>query len=193
MAEIRMHLVGEIERRSADRHVDDFALGRQHVHTVLEQLDPHAVEEIMGGVLIFGSKQRPQLVDLSFIRLIGTAPFLVAPMRRDAALGMSVHVVGADLDFDRLVAGTEHRGMNRAVHVVLRGRDVVVELAGNERPERMHDAERRVAVRHRAHQDARRADIHDLLESQALHLHFAPDAEDVLRTAVDLSLDPGGA
>ena len=141
-----MHLVGEIERRSADRHVDDLALGRQHVDTVLEQLDPHAVEKIVGGVLIFRCKQRAQLVDLAFIRLIGSAAFLVAPMRRDAPLGMSVHVVGADLNFDRLVPGTEHRGMNRAVHVVLRGRDVVVELAGNERPERMHDTERRVAV-----------------------------------------------
>ena len=142
-----MHLVGEIERRAADRHIDDLALGRQHVDAVLEQIDAHAVEEIVGGVLLFGCEQRAQLVDLALVRLIAAAAFLVAPMRGDAALGIGVHLVGADLDFDRLVAGTEHGGVNRAVQIVLRGRDVVVELAGNELPERVHDAERRVAVR----------------------------------------------
>ena len=109
MPEVGMHLIREIERRAADRHIDDLALGREHVDAILEQLDAHPVEEIVRAVAAFGRQQRAQLVDLALIGLIAAAAFLVAPVRRDAALRIGVHLVGADLDLDRLGAGTDAR------------------------------------------------------------------------------------
>jgi hypothetical protein len=51
-------------------------------------------------------------------------------MRRDAELGDLVHVAGADLDFDALPLRPDHAGVQRAVIVRLRGRDVVLERPG---------------------------------------------------------------
>ena len=99
-----MHLIGEVERRAADRHIDDLALGREHVDAVLEQIDAHAVEKIARAVRVLrGREQRAQLVDLALVGLIAAAALLVAPVRGDAALGIGVHFVGADLNLDRLV------------------------------------------------------------------------------------------
>ena len=86
-----------------------------------------------------------------------------------------------------------HGRMDGAVQVVLRRRDVVVELAGDELPQRMHDAERGIAFGDAVHQHARRANVHELLEGELLGLHLAPDAVDVLRPPLDRGLDSGGA
>ncbi len=57
----------------------------------------------------------------------------------------------------------------------------------------MHDAERRIAVGNARHEHARRANIHELIEGELLRLHLAPDAEDMLRAALDPRLDSRGA
>ena len=60
-------------------------------------------------------------------------------------------------------------------------------------PQRVHDAERRIAFGDGVHEHARRADVHELIEGELLRLHLAPDAVDVLWPALDLRLDAGGA
>ena len=47
------------------------------------------------------------------------APFLVAPVRGHAELGVLVHLVRADLHFERLAFGADHRGVQRPVVVAL--------------------------------------------------------------------------
>ncbi len=94
-----------------------------------------------------------------------------------------MHLMGADLDFDRLRARPDHRRMDGAVQIVLWRRDVVVELPGDELPQRVHDAERRIAFGDVAHEHARRANVHELLEGELFGLHLAPDAVNVLRPA----------
>ncbi len=46
MAELRVHVVGEVERRRARRQVDDLALGRQRIDAVVEQVRAHARQEV---------------------------------------------------------------------------------------------------------------------------------------------------
>ena len=110
-------------------------------------------------------------------------------MRRDAQFGVLVHVAGADLDLQRLVVRSDHRGVDRAVLIVLGRGDVVVELAGQIAPQAVHHAERRVAVGDRLDHDAHRAHVVELLEGELLALHFSPDAVDMLRATVDLRAD----
>ena len=57
-------------------------------------------------------------------------------MRRDAEFGDLVHVAGADLHLDALPLGADDPGMQRAVIVRLRGRDVVLEAARERRDRR---------------------------------------------------------
>ena len=68
-------------------------------------------------------------------------------MRRDAVFGDVVHFAGADLQFDALLAGADHGRVDRAIVVLLRRRDVILEPARHDRPGRVHDAERLIAIR----------------------------------------------
>ena len=113
-------------------------------------------------------------------------------MGRQPELGLVVHLARADLHLDGLAFGAQHRGVDRAVEIVLGRGDVVVELAGNVRPAPVHQAERRVAVRHRGGHDAHRAQVEHLLEGQLLAVHLPVDAVDVLGPAVHLARDAGG-
>ena len=83
--------------------------------------------------------------------------------------------------------------MNGAVEIVLRRGDVVVELAGNELPERVHDPQRPVAIGNAVHEHPRRANVHQLLEGQLFGLHLSPDAEDVFGPRLDGRFDAGAA
>ena len=110
-------------------------------------------------------------------------------MRGNAALGVRMHLVRADLHFERLAFGADHRRVQRLVVIALGPRDVVVELARQRRPQRVHDAERGVAGGDVVDQHAQRADVVQRGELAALALHLLPDRIDVLGPAGDVRLD----
>src|SRR5690606_30544034 len=172
--------------------VHHLALGRERIDAVLDQF---AVEFPEQAHIAFGAgiEQAPHPFDLAVERRIAggrtacaarhAAGFLVAPVRGHAEFGLGMHVEGADLHFERLAFGADHGGVQRAVVVVLGPGDVVVELAGQRRPQRVDDAERGVAggdvVDHHPH----RAQVVELADRHALLLHLLPDAVDVLGPA----------
>ena len=96
-------------------------------------------------------------------------------MRGDAVFGDVVHLVRADLQFDALLAGADHGGVDRAIVVLLGRRDVILEAARHDRPGRVHDAERLIAIPDRLDDDAEGEEIGQLLEADRLALHLAPD------------------
>jgi hypothetical protein len=110
-------------------------------------------------------------------------------VRGDAVFGDLVHLLGADLQLDALVAGTDHGGVDRAIVVLLRRRDVVLEAAGHHRPGGVHDAERAVAGSRRRSHDAEAEDVGQLLEADRLALHLGPDRKRLLAPAIDLRGD----
>ena len=114
-------------------------------------------------------------------------------MRRDAVFGDLVHFLGADLQFDALLAGPDHRGVDRAIVVLLRRRDVILEAAGHDRPGGVDDADRLIAFSHRVHDHAERENIGQLLEADRLALHLAPDRIGALLPALDLAAIPRSA
>ena len=115
-----------------------------------------------------------------------TDAILVEGVRGDAEFGDLVHLLGADLQFDALVAGADHGGVDRAIIVLLRRRDVILEPAGHHRPGGVHDAERAVAGLDVVHHDAEAEDIGQLLEADRLALHLGPDRKRLLAPAVDM-------
>ena len=75
------------------------------------------------------------------------AVVLVDPVRGDAVLGDVVHLGGADLHLDLLVArlAQGHAGVQALIAVGFRRRDVVLEPAGDHRVRGVHRPERGVA------------------------------------------------
>ncbi len=117
--ELRVDLVGEVHGRRAPREDADIALRREDVDLVLEEVDLHPFEEL-GRVrqLLLPLEKLPQPREALRILLRDSAPaLLVLPVRRDAALGDPVHLVGADLDLDPLATRADDRRVERLVHV----------------------------------------------------------------------------
>ena len=102
---------------------------------------------------------------------------------------MPVHLVRADLHFERLAFRTDHRGVQRLVLVAFRARDVVVKLTGDVRPQRVHDTKRRITGGEIIDQHAQRAHVVEFGKFQPLALHLAPDRIDVFRPSGDIGLD----
>ena len=192
VADVGVHVVGEVQHRGSARQVHHLALRREQVHAVVEQVGAQPGHE--GRVVVGVAARLQQRADGRHLALeggIGGAALLVAPVRGDAELGVLVHVVGADLHFQGAAFGPDHRGVQRLVVVALGPRDVVVEFARHVRPQRVDHAQRGVAVGHVGHQHAQRADVVQVLEVDVLALHLLPDAVDVLGPAGDLGREAG--
>ena len=185
-----MHVVGEVERRRAARQIDDLAAWAQRVHAVFEQLRLQSAEQVRDRAI--AGRRLEQLPQPGDFRLLGAAKpaaFLVVPVCRDAELGVLVHLPRTDLDLERQLTRSDDGRVERLVVVLLGRCDVIVEFTGHVVPATVHETECRVAVGDRADDDAHREHVHDLLEREALALHLAPDAVDVLRAAADLGDD----
>src|SRR6185437_16564542 len=79
--------------------------------------------------------------------------------------------------------------MDRAIVVLLGRRDIILETPGHDRPAGMDDAERLIALRHGADDDAEAEHIGELLEADCLALHLAPDRIGALAPAGNFSRD----
>ena len=205
IADVGVHGIGEVDRRGAARQGDQAPLGREAEHLVLEQLELGVLEELL-GVVAFEQRvdQAPQ-PDVRVFLVLGTRraavdagtvfgaseAVLVERMRGHAVLGDAMHLVGADLQLDALMARADDGGVDRLVVVLLRRRDVVLEATRHRAPGRVHDAERAVAGVDIAHHDAEAVDVGQLLERDLPVLHLAPDREGLLLAAVHLRRQPG--
>ena len=107
----------------------------------------------------------------------------------NAVFGDLLHLAGADLQLDALLARPDHRRMNRTVIVLLRRGDVVLEASRNDRPRGVHDAERLIALGNIADDDPEAENIRKLLEADGLALHLAPNRISALAPARDLGGD----
>ena len=185
MAQTGVHLVGEVQRRRAARQINYLAARRHGVDAIGEQLVLDALDQVAFELRrMRWVEHMAHPFDLALVTKIARTAFLVAPMRRDTELGVLVHVARPDLHLQGFALRADHRGMNRAVLVILRGRDVIVEFAGNVVPQGVHHAQRRIALLDRFDHDPHRAHVKQLVERELLALHFAPDAVDMLRTPV---------
>jgi hypothetical protein len=122
-------------------------------------------------------------------RLLGIGRILVDRMCGHAPFRDLVHQPRADLHFDAHVMRPDHRRMDRAVVVLLRCRDVILEAPRHGAIGAVNDAERAVALVHRAHQHAKAEDVGKLAERQKLPLHLAEDRIGPLLAPMHFRLD----
>ena len=109
-------------------------------------------------------------------------------MGGNAVLGLLMHLVGSNLNLERTSRGADNRRMERLVVIDLGHGDIVFKATRHGVPQRMHRAERGVAIAHRMRDDAQCHQVVDLGELLALALHLLVDGPVVLGTAVDLKV-----
>ncbi len=185
-----MNGIGEVDHVGLTRQRDQLALRREAEHLVVEQLELGVLEKLFRigalGQDADGVAQPGKGVGLMLEPLGRRAhAFLVERVRGDTEFRDLVHLLGADLQLDALVAGTDHGGVERTVVVLLRRRDVVLEAAGHHRPGGVHHAERAVAGFDILHHDAEAVDVGELFEADRFALHLGPDRKRLLAAAID--------
>src|SRR3954447_13120374 len=111
-------------------------------------------------------------------------------MRGDAVFGDIIHLPRAELQLDALLARPHHGGVDRAIIILLRRRDVILEATGHDRPGRVHDAERLIALVYGLEHHAEAVDVGELFETHRLAFHLAPDRVGALATAMHLGAQP---
>jgi hypothetical protein len=150
----------------------------------------HLALEFLEQVLVIavGLQQLPQRGNGPVQGLIFAPALLVTPVGGHPEFRELVHRPGPDLDFDHFALGSDDRGVQGLIAIVLGVGDVVVELARKMRPVVVDDAQHRVAGGKLINDDSGRAQVGEFLECELLLLHLVPDAVDVLRAAVDAGL-----
>src|SRR5262245_21928492 len=195
IADVGVDRVGKVDRRGTARQRDQPALWREAEDLVLKQLELGVLEELLWVVTLEqGVDQAAQPHVGVFSRLAAVAAgarfgtgdaVLVQRVGGDAVLGDVMHVGGADLQLDALMARADDGGVDRLVVVLLRRRDVVLEAIRHGAPGRVNNPERAVAGIDAADDDAKAINIRELLERDAAVLHLPPDRERLLLPAVD--------
>ena len=127
-----------------------------------------------------------QTLGIIGLRRRRSARLLIEPVGGNAVLGLLMHLVGSNLNLERAGRGADNRRMERLVVVDLGHGDIVFEATGHGVPQRMHRAERGVAIAHRMRDDTQCHQVVDLGEFLALALHLLVDGPIVLGTAIDL-------
>ena len=188
--------VGKVERGGAGTERHDLALGRKDKNLLIEQINLQRVQIFLGvGDLVGGGPIERVLepVDLvvQALGVVGlggrrSARLFIQPVGGNAVLGLLVHLVGSNLNLERTGRGADNRRMERLVVIDLGHGDIVFKAAGHGVPQRVHRAERGVAIAHRMGNDAQRHQVVDLGELLALALHLLVDGPIVLGTTVDL-------
>ena len=184
--DVGVDAIGEVHRRRSLGQGADVTSRREDEDLVLEDVDLDGVDEGLGVEHLLlpvheQAQPREALVDT---RAVLAA--LVSPVRRHPVLRGLVHLLGADLHLHRLAGVRQHCGVQRLITVALGHRDVVLEPARERLPERVHHAERAVAVLDGVHQHADRDDVVDLAEFLLAAQHLLVDAVRVLGASGDL-------
>ena len=174
VADLRVDRIGKVDRGRAARQSDQVALRRKGEDLVGEHLEPRVLEKFLRSRRVVEDLQ--QFAHPAVLPPLGLArALLVAPMRGDAELGDLVHVARADLHLDALPLRPDHPGMQRAVVIGLRRRDIVFEAAGDDVIGRVDRAQRVIALADIVDQDAEGHHVGELLERDVALLHLAPD------------------
>ena len=185
-----MDAIGKVNRRRAAGQIDDLALGREDEDFIAEQIDLERLDKLLGVArVVLPVQNLPQPVQLVVQAVRCLLALLVAPVRRNAVFRNAVHLVSANLHLKGHAVFAHDRRMQRLVHVGLGHGDIVLEAVGHLLPQRMHDAQHRIAVLHAVDQHAQGNQVVDLLKGLVLQHHLAVDAVKVLRAAVDLELN----
>ena len=124
-------------------------------------------------------------VDVGFV--VGAE--LIFPMRGDTELCNVVHLVSTYLHLKGYTVASDNCGMKRAIHIWLRGGDVILEASGHGFEKLVNETENGIALKFGIDDYAERIKIVDLVKCLALIIHFPIKAVNRFYTAFKEKID----
>ncbi len=141
------------------------------------------LEQLLGA---FGMvEDLDQIVDPRHVEIGLGLAFLVRPVGGEAAFGLLVHRLVADLDFDPHLGIVDDRGVQGPIAVALGGRDIILEAARDHRPAAMDEPQRAVGFVDVGDDDPECHHVRQLLEADVPLGHLLPDRIGMLLAAGD--------
>ena len=102
VADVGVNRVGEVDRRRALRQHLHRAARRERIDLFGIEIDLQVRQELLRiAHFLLPLEQLPQPLEVLLVALGADAAFLVFPVRGDAFFGEPVHLLGADLHFER--------------------------------------------------------------------------------------------
>ena len=195
MTDLRVDMIGKVNRVRPLRQVDDITARRKDKDLIREHIELQCLEEFLRIVVFLLQTDHLAQPRHLLIVLVGRADaaprLLVLPMRGNAELGDLVHRLRANLYLKR-IAVRHDGGVQGLIAIRLWHGNVVLEPAGDRLPHRVNDPEHAVAILNRGDEHAHSGEIIDLTHTLVVALHLAVNAVKMLRTSLDLRLNPRG-
>src|SRR5579885_720316 len=139
VADFGVHGIREVDRCGAARQLEDAALGRESVNLERREVDLERAQEFSGFLQFLGpfdELSHPR--DTAVVVIRPRLARFVLPVSSDALLRDTVHLLRANLHFERLAA-VENRGVQRLIQIRARHRYVVLETPRNRMPDVVND------------------------------------------------------
>mmetsp|Transcript_11000 Transcript_11000/g.24960 ORF Transcript_11000/g.24960 Transcript_11000/m.24960 type:complete len:340 (-) Transcript_11000:868-1887(-) len=186
VAELRVNAVGEVDDGRPLGQSIEVSLGRKDKDFLFKEVLLHAVEKLLRVIqLLHPLDELPQPREPASL-LHSLALSLVHPVSSDSFLSDAMHLRGSDLNFDPLTSGPDDSRMQRAIHVGLRKRNVVLEPSRNRLPHAVDDAEGLVALAQVFCQDPEGDQVLDFADMfQPATSHLLVDRVEVLSSSSD--------
>ena len=173
VSHFRVHGVREIDRRGALRQFQHAPLRREGVNLDGREIHLERGKKFAGLLQFLRPLDQLAHPGDALVIVRGNRPaVLIFPVCRDAFFGDAVHILRADLDFERLAA-VNHSGVQRLVQIRPRHGDVVLEAAGHGAPDVVNDAKRGIAIALRIRDDANGEKIVNLIQAALLANNLA--------------------
>src|SRR5579862_3563071 len=180
----------EIYGRRAARQNLQFPFRCKYINLVLIEIELKALEQLLGSRLfvgVFENIAHPRDPVLQFLIQSGTI-FFVLPMRRYSLFSDLMHRTRTDLYFDHFAIRANHGCMKRLVAVLLRHRDIIFEAFGYRQVDGRNNSVcgKTIVCIFGIEDDTNCEEIINFIERFAAFDHLVEDAEQMLRTALDL-------
>src|SRR5580693_5021500 len=164
MTDFGMHGIRKVDRRGASWHLENAPFGRERVHLDGREIDLQRGKKFSGLLqLLRPLDELAHPGDALIVVSRGRFAALVFPVSGDAFLRDAVHLLRADLDFERL-ATMQDCGVERLIEIWPRHGYVIFEAARNRPPNVMHYTKRGVAASLGVRDHADGEQVIDLLE-----------------------------
>ena len=194
MPDLRMDVIGKVDRIRSFRQVDDVSARGKDKHLVGKYVEFQRFEKFLWVVVLL--LQPDHLPEPRHLLIRCTActdalsGLLVLPVRGDAKLGHTVHRMRPNLDLER-ISLRHDRCVQGLVAVRFWHGDIVFESPRDRLPHGVNDAEHAVTILDRGDEYAHGGKVVDLADTLVVTFHLTIDAVKVLGAPFDLRFDSG--
>ena len=180
---VRMNLKCKIQRRGLCRQFDNVTLWGEYEHLVIKQVHLQGFQKLHGVIGFLLPLQRlsqPRQLLFRGVPSRTAFSFFVFPMRRNTVFRDSMHLVGSNLNLERIPVFIQNSGMQGLVHIRLRHCNIVFKPSRNRCPFGVNQSQHGIAIFYCIYDDTNGNQVKNFIQLFMLKCHLLIDAVQML-------------